>query len=87
MEIDPKNVCISAAVKVQKYRSRLTVWIITLSKVIRDKFNTWNHSKHANWLKAIKIKRIQKYTKLSSNNDIHLYCYSLTNGIIYISYS
>ena len=68
MQIDPKNVCISAGVnfgtcvlpgdnvvsslnnrlKVQKYRSRLTVWIITLSKVIRDTFNTWNHSKHAN---------------------------------------
>ena len=34
--------------KVQKCRSRLTVWIITLIKVIRDTFNTRNHSKHAN---------------------------------------
>ena len=33
--------------KVQKCRSRLTVWIITLSKVNRDTFNTWNDSKHA----------------------------------------
>ena len=69
MQIDPKNVCISAGVhfgtcvsclvtiwlvhpttvlKVQKYRSRLTVWTITLIKVIRDTFNTWNHSKYAN---------------------------------------
>ena len=33
--------------KVQKYRSLLTAWIITLSKVNRDTFNTWNDSKHA----------------------------------------
>ena len=33
--------------KVQKYRSLLTAWIITLSKVNRDTSNTWNHSKHA----------------------------------------
>ena len=59
MQIDPKNVCISAGVnfgtcdnlvsspnnrlKAQRYRSRLTVWIITRSKVIRFTFSTWNH--------------------------------------------
>ena len=66
MQIDPKNVCISAGVhfgtcvlpsdspvsslnnrlKVENYRLRLTVWIIT--KVIRDIFNMWNHPRHAN---------------------------------------
>ena len=34
--------------KVQNYRLHLTVWIITLSKVIRDIFNVWNHPRHAN---------------------------------------
>ena len=32
--------------KVENYRLRLTVWIIT--KVIRDIFNMWNHPRHAN---------------------------------------
>ena len=32
--------------KVENYRLRLIVWIIT--KVIRDIFNMWNHPRHAN---------------------------------------
>ena len=73
-QIDPKNVSISVGVhfgtcvlpsdNLVSSLNKSIVWTITPIKVIRDTFNLWNHSKHANLLKPIRIKTNTKLYKI-----------------------